>query len=222
MPSGRPPSTRESRFNVDQFLKTAGLARRVVRFPSGAVVFRQGQAATAVFHVLEGQVKLSVLASTGKEAVIAVLGPGDFFGERCLAGEPARTGSATAVGAIRLLRIAKSEMIRALHRHRQLAERFISHMLARQIRMQEDVIDQLLNSCEKRLARTLLLLARYRDGETGSKQLPKISQDTLAEMVGTTRPHINFFMNKFRDLGLIDYNGVITVTSGLANVILGE
>ena len=162
MTSGRRPSTRESPpFKVEAFLKTARLARRVVRFTSGAEVFRQGQAATAVFYVFEGLVKLSVLAPTGKEAVLAVLGPGEFFGEGCLAGEPVRTGSATAVGVTRLLRIVKSDMIRALHEHREFSARFIFHMLARQIRMQEDVIDQLLNSCEKRLARTLLLLARY-------------------------------------------------------------
>jgi CRP-like cAMP-binding protein len=175
-----------------------------------------------VFYVQDGGVKLSVLSSAGKEAVVAMLGPGDFFGEGCLAGQPVRMGTAKAVMKTTLLRIPKGDMVRMLHEHADFSDRFIAHMLTRNIRIEEDLVDQLFNSSEKRLARTLLLLARY--GQEGStpRVLPKLSQETLAEMVGTTRSRVNFFMNKFRKLGLIEYNGGLKVNSSLLSVVLHE
>ena len=162
-----------------------------------------------------------MLSSGGKEAVVAMLGPGDFLGEGCLAGQPLRMGTATAVMRTALLRIPKRHMVRMLHEHPSFSDRFLEHMLMRNIRIEEDLVDQLFNSSEKRLARTLLLLARYGKEET-PRVLPKLSQETLAEMVGTTRSRVNFFMNKFRKLGLIDYNGTLTVHSSLLSVVLHE
>ena len=166
------------------------------------------------------QVKLSVVSSTGKEAVVAMLGPGDFLGEACLAGQPLRVGTATAVVPTAALRILKHEMIRTLQEQQAFSDRFIAHMLLRNIRIGEDLIDQLFNSSEKRLARTLLLLARYGKEDTTPRVLPKLSQETLAEMIGTTRSRVNFFMNKFRKLGLIEYNGGIKINSSLLSVVL--
>ena len=172
-----------------------------------------------MFYVQEGGVKLSVLSSAGKEAVVAMLGPGDFFGEGCLAGQPLRMGTANAVMRTALLRIPKRDMIRMLHEHPEFSDRFLAHMLTRNIRIEEDLVDQLFNSSEKRLARTLLLLARYGKEDT-HRVLPKLSQETLAEMVGTTRSRVNFFMNKFRKLGLIEYNGGLKVNSSLLSIVL--
>ena len=188
---------------------------------TGAVVFAQGAQANSVFYVQEGGVKLSVLSSAGKEAVVAMLGPGDFLGEGCLAGQPVRMGTATAVIGTALLRIPKRAMVRMLHEHPAFSDRFLEHMLMRNIRIEEDLVDQLFNSSEKRLARTLLLLARYGKEET-PRVLPKLSQETLAEMVGTTRSRVNFFMNKFRKLGLIEYNGGLKVNSSLLSIVLHE
>jgi CRP/FNR family transcriptional regulator, cyclic AMP receptor protein len=221
MPSKSPTArTAPPAFNVQRFLKAAGATARMVRFATGAAVFAQGAQANSVFYVQDGGVKLSVLSTAGKEAVVAMLGPGDFFGEGCLAGQPLRMGTATAVMRTALLRIPKREMIRMLHEYPEFSNRFIAHMLTRNIRIEEDLVDQLFNSSEKRLARTLMLLARYGKEEGTQRILPKLSQETLAEMVGTTRSRVNFFMNKFRKLGLIDYNGGLKVNSSLLSIVL--
>jgi CRP/FNR family cyclic AMP-dependent transcriptional regulator len=209
-------------FDVHTFLDSAGVSRRLVRFARGSGVFAQGAQATSVFYIQDGGVKLSVLSSAGKEAVVAMLGPGDFFGEGCLAGQPLRMGSATAIVPTTVLRIQKREMMRTLHDQSALSDRFIAHMLARNIRIEEDLVDQLFNSSEKRLARTLLLLARYGEDERPQRLLPKLSQETLAEMVGTTRSRVNFFMNKFRKLGFIRYNGGLKINSSLLSVVLHD
>ena len=220
-PKSSPVRTTPRAFNVEAFLKSAGVSARTVRFATGAVVYAQGTQANSVFYVQEGGVKLSVLSSSGKEAVVAMLGPGDFVGEGCLAGQPVRMGTAKAVMRTALLRIPKRDMIRVLHAHSEFSDRFIAHMLARNIRIEEDLVDQLFNSSEKRLARTLLLLARYGTEDT-PRVLPKLSQETLAEMVGTTRSRVNFFMNKFRKLGLIEYNGGLKVNSSLLSLVLHD
>jgi len=207
---------------VHAFLDSAGVSRRVVRFARGAVAFAQGAQANSVFYIQDGGVKLSVLSSAGKEAVVGMLGPGDFFGEGCLAGQPLRMGTAVAVLPTTVLRIPKREMIRTLHEQPAFSDRFIAHMLVRNIRIEEDLVDQLFNSSEKRLARTLLLLARYGREDTPHRVLPKLSQETLAEMVGTTRSRVNFFMNKFRKLGFIEYNGGLKINSSLLSVVPHE
>jgi len=209
-------------FDLQQFLDSAGVTRRVVRLARGGRLFAQGGPATSVFYIQSGQVKLSVVSTGGKEAVVAILGPGDFVGEGCLAGQPRRMGSATAMGPTTVMRIGKDEMTRTLHEQSALSDRFIAHMLARNIRIEEDLVDQLFNSSEKRLARTLLLLARYGDDSAPQRVLPKISQETLAEMVGTTRSRINFFMNKFRKLGFIEYNGKLKIKPALLSIVLHE
>ena len=220
-PKPSPVRTTLPAFDVEAFLKSAGVSPRTVRFASGAVVYAQGAQANSVFYVHEGGVTLSVLSSAGKEAVVAMLGPGDFLGEGCLAGQPLRMGTATAVMRTALLRIPKRAMVRMLHEHPAFSDRFLEHMLMRNIRIEEDLVDQLFNSSEKRLARTLLLLARYGKEET-PRVLPKLSQETLAEMVGTTRSRVNFFMNKFRKLGLIEYNGGLKVNSSLLSIVLHD
>ena len=174
-----------------------------------------------MFYLQEGSVKLSVLSRLGKEAVVAILEPGDFFGEGCLAGQPRRMATAMALSASTVLVVEKPQMLEMLHTQPSLADRFLSHMLARNIRIEEDLVDHLFNTSEKRLARVLLLLARY-GKENQQLLLPKLSQETLAEMVGTTRSRVNFFMNKFRDLGFIEYNGGITVNSSLLTVVLHD
>jgi CRP/FNR family cyclic AMP-dependent transcriptional regulator len=209
-------------FDFRAFLDSTRVTHRVVRFPRGAVIFAQGAAANSVFYIQEGGVKLSVLSTGGKEAVVGILGPGDFFGEGCLAGQSVRMGTATALVPTIGFRIQKREMLRTLHDQPALSDRFIAHMLVRNIRIEEDLVDQLFNSSEKRLARTLLLLARYGDDGTSKRALPKLSQETLAEMVGTTRSRVNFFMNKFRKLGLIHYNGGLTINSSLLSVVLHD
>jgi CRP-like cAMP-binding protein len=214
----RPPEP----FDLHTFLNAAGVTPRVVRFTPDAVVFAQGGHATSVFYVQQGSVKLTVLSSAGKEAVIAMLGRGDFVGEGCLAGQPLRMGTATAVDATTVVRIQKRDMERMLHEQSDFSGRFITHMLTRNIRIEEDLVDQLFNSSEKRLARTLLLLARYGREDTTERILPKLSQETLAEMVGTTRSRVNFFMNKFRKLGFIEYNGSLKVKGALLSVVLHD
>ena len=209
-------------FDVQAFLKSAGVSRRIIRFAREAVVFAQGTQANSVFYIQDGGVKLSVLSAAGKEAVVAMLGPRDFFGEGCLAGQAFRMGTASAVVPTTVLRIQKREMIRTLHEQPEFSDRFIAHMLVRNIRIEEDLVDQLFNSSEKRLARTLLLLARYGKEETTQRALPKLSQETLAEMVRTTRSRVNFFMNKFRKLGFIEYNGGLTINSSLLSVVLHD
>jgi len=222
MPRKRPALPELPSFDVHAFLVSANVPRRVMRYASGAVVFAQGAAANNVFYVQSGGVKLSVLSTTGKEAVVAMLGPGDFFGEGCLAGQPIRMGSATAMAPTSVLRMPKKEMIRMLHEQSTFSDLFIAHMLARNIRIEEDLVDQLFNSSEKRLARALLLLARYGKDDQPLTVMPKLSQETLAEMVGTTRSRINFFMNKFRKLGFIEYNGTLKINHSLLSIVLHD
>jgi CRP-like cAMP-binding protein len=207
-------------FDLHAFLDSAGVARRIVKYARSAVVFSQGDRAAHVFYIQQGSIKLTVLSRTGKEAVVAILGAGDFFGEGCLAGQPRRMATAAAMSASTVLMVEKPRMTELLHTQPALADRFLMHMLARNIRVEEDLIDQLFNSSEKRLARALLLLARY--GKEDKPVHLKMSQDTLAEMIGTTRSRVNFFMNKFRDLGFIEYNGDIKVNSSLLTVVLHD
>jgi CRP/FNR family transcriptional regulator, cyclic AMP receptor protein len=213
---------RKGTFNVQAFLDSAGIARRIVAFRRGEVIFAQGDVCESVMYIHAGGVKLSVLSRTGREAVVAILGAGEFFGEGCLAGQPVRVGSATAVAASSILLVDKDEMLRLLHKQHALSDRFIAHMLARNIRIEEDLIDQLFNSSEKRLARTLLLLARYGKHDKPVREVPPISQETLAEMVGTTRSRVNFFMKKFQRLGFIDYTNGLKVNNSLLTVVLHE
>jgi CRP/FNR family cyclic AMP-dependent transcriptional regulator len=207
---------------VKSFLDTAGLGRKVGEFRGKETVFVQGNPAKSVMYLQEGGVRLSVVNESGKEAVVAILGPGDFFGEGCLAGQSTCMTTATTIGITTVLIIDKDEMIRALHAEHEFSDRFIAYMLARNIRVEADLVDQLFNSTEKRLARTLLLLARYGSVEKPQTLLPKISQEMLAEMVGTTRSRVNIFMNKFRKLGFIRYNGKIEVDTSLLSVILHD
>jgi CRP/FNR family transcriptional regulator, cyclic AMP receptor protein len=221
MPKRLRPRPSPAPFDVASFLKAQGVSARTVRYASG-VVYTQGGRADSVFYIKDGGVKLSVLSSGGKEAVVAMLGPGDFFGEGCLAGQPFRMGTAAVTEQTSALRIPKHEMLRMLHGHSEFSDRFIAHMLTRNIRIEEDLVDQLFNSSEKRLARTLLLLARYGKADTVKLPLPKLSQETLAEMVGTTRSRVNFFMNKFRKLGFIEYNGGLTINGSLLSIVLHD
>jgi CRP/FNR family transcriptional regulator, cyclic AMP receptor protein len=213
-------------FNVEAFLDSAGLSKTIVEYQRADLIFSQGDRCDCVMYIQKGGVKLSVLSKTGKEAVVAMLGPGDFFGEGCLAGQPIRVGSATAHMTSSVLVIEKQRMIDVLHRQHALSDRFIAHMLSRNVRIEQDLIDQLFNSSEKRLARALLLLARYGKQEEPDQVVAKISRETLSEMVGTTRSRVNFFMNKFKKLGFIDYDGDldagIQVNSSLLNVILQD
>ena len=214
--------TEKLAFNAQDFLDSAGIARKVTEFKKREAIFSQGDPARNVLYMQKGAVRLSVVNETGKEAVVAVLGPGDFFGEGCLAGQPIRIGSATAIAATTALVIEKKEMIRVLHAEHAFSDRFIAYMLSRNIRVEEDLVDQLFNSSEKRLARTLLLLARYGKEDKPQKVLPKISQEMLAEMVGTTRSRVNFFMNKFRKMGFIKYNGGLEINASLLSVVLHD
>jgi CRP/FNR family transcriptional regulator, cyclic AMP receptor protein len=209
-------------FDPQVFLDTAGVARKVADFRRGESIFSQGEAADTVMYVQKGGVKLSVVNGVGREAVVAMFGPTDFFGEGCMAGQTVRMGTALASTPTTLLVIEKNELLRVLHAEHELSDHFIRYMLGHNIRVEEDLIDQLFNSSEKRLARTLLLLARYGKPEPPDHLLPKVSQETLAEMIGTTRSRVNFFMNKFRKLGFIEYNGKIKVNSSLLTVVLHE
>jgi CRP/FNR family cyclic AMP-dependent transcriptional regulator len=209
-------------FNAQDFLDSAGVARKVVEFKKKETIYSQGDPGQGVLYIQKGAVRLSVVNQAGKEAVVAVLGPGDFFGEGCLAGQPLRIGTATAILPTTALVIEKKEMIRVLHREHTFSDRFISFMLAKNIRVEEDLVDQLFNSSEKRLARTLLLLARYGKEDKPQRVLPKVSQEMLAEMVGTTRSRVNFFMNKFRKLGFIKYNGGLQINTSLLSVVLHD
>jgi CRP-like cAMP-binding protein len=216
------PRAEQPAFDAEAFLKSAGAARRVATYPEGKTVFSQGQPSDAVMYLQKGSIKISVLSRGGKEAVVAMLGPGDFFGEGALTGQPIRIGTATATALTTVLIIDKAAMLRLLRDEPTFSERFISYMLARNLRIEADLVDHLFNSSEKRLARTLLLLARYGDQTGPERRIPKISQETLAEMVGTTRSRVNFFMNKFRDLGFIEYNGDITINTALLGVVLHD
>jgi len=211
-------------FNAQVFLDSSGVEKTIVEYARGATIFTQGDPCEDVMYIQAGGVKLSVLSKTGREAVVAMLGPGDFFGEGCLAGQPVRMGSATTLTPSVILLVGKEKMVRLLHKQHEMSDRFIAHMLSRNIRIEEDLIDQLFNSSEKRLARTLLLLARYGKQDKPSRVVPKVSQATLAEMVGTTRSRVNFFLNKFKRLGFIEYNGEdpLKINSSLLSVVLHD
>jgi CRP-like cAMP-binding protein len=213
---------RQLAFDVDAFLSSSGSARAVRQYAAGALVFAQGDPADSVVYIQAGGIRLSVVSRTGREAVVGMLGPGDFVGESALAGERLRIATATAVIPTAALVIEKRRMQRVLHTEPALAARFMSYVLARNIRVEADLVDQLFNRSEKRLARALLLLARYGRDEEPNFVLPRISQGVLAEMVGTTRSRVNFFMNKFRRLGFIEYNGVLRVNRSLMSVVLHD
>jgi CRP/FNR family cyclic AMP-dependent transcriptional regulator len=209
-------------FDPQGFLDTAGVARKIAEYRRNESIYTQGEAADSVMYVQKGGVKLSVVNGSGREAVVAMFGPSDFFGEGCMAGQSIRMGTARAITPTTLLVIDKDELLRVLHAEHELSDHFIGYMLAHNIRVEEDLIDQLFNSSEKRLARTLLLLARYGKQDQPEHILPKVSQETLAEMIGTTRSRVNFFMNKFRKMGFIEYNGKIKVNKSLLTVVLHE
>ena len=215
-------SKKIKKFDPQRFLSTIDNGRKIVAFPKKQRIFVQGDSSDAVFYLQQGKVKLTVVSKRGKEATIAILNEGDFFGEGSLAGQPLRMGSATAMTDCDVLRIDKLAMMQALHREHAFSDMFVAYLLARNIRYEEDLVDQLFNSSEKRLARVLLLLAHF--GKEGKPEvaIPKLSQETLAEMVGTTRSRISFFMNRFRKLGFIRYNGKLEVHSSLLNVVLHD
>jgi CRP-like cAMP-binding protein len=219
-PDENPKETRP--FNAQTFLDSTGLAKTIVEYRRRQRIYSQGDAAASVIYIQKGGVKLSVVSELGKEAIVALLGPGDFFGEGCLAGVPFRMGIATAIVPTTVLVIKKKEMIRVLHEEHTLSDRFIAYLLTRNIRVEEDLVDQLFHSIEQRLARALLLLARYGKQDLPQKILPRVSQEMLAEMVGTTRARVNVFMNKFRKLGFIRYNGGIHIDNSLLSVVLHE
>jgi CRP-like cAMP-binding protein len=216
------PKASSPEFDLQEFLDSAGLSRTIAKYAKSAVIFSQGDPATEVMYLQQGSVKISVLSKTGKEAIVAMLSRGEFFGEGCLAGQSRRMATATAMGATTVLVVEKEHMVKMLHDEPELSDRFRIHMLARNIRVEEDLVDQLFNSSEKRLARTLLLMARYGQESTPQQVVHQLSQETLAEMVGTTRSRVNFFMNKFRDLGFIEYNGGLKVNSSLLSVVLHD
>jgi CRP-like cAMP-binding protein len=211
-------------FSAQAFLDSSGVAKTVAQYGRGEAIFTQGDASEHVMYIRSGGVKLSVLSKTGREAIVAMLGPGDFFGEGCLAGQQLRMGTATAITPSEILLVRKTEMVRLLHKQHGMSDRFITHMLARNIRIEEDLIDQLFNSAEKRLARALLLLARYGKQDRPARVVPTLSQETLAEMIGTTRSRVNFFLNKFKKLGFIEYDGILPlkINSSLLSVVLHD
>jgi CRP/FNR family transcriptional regulator, cyclic AMP receptor protein len=213
-----------ARFIAQAFLQSASVAKMIVQYGRGDVVFTQGDACQHVMYIQAGGVKLSVLSKHGREAVVAMLGPGDFFGEGCLAGQSVRMGSATAITPSTILLVGKAKMMGLLHKRHAVSDQFIAHMLARNIRIEEDLIDQLFNSSEKRLARTLLLLAQYGTQDKPARAVPKLSRETLAEMIGTTRARVNFFLNKFQKLGFIEYAGdlPLKINSSLLSVVLHD
>jgi len=220
----RPPPASKIPFDVEAFLVSSGVPKTVVNFARGETIFAQGDACEHVLYIRSGGVKLSVMSKSGREAVVAMLGPTDFFGEACLTGQPLRMGSAMAITPCVILRVRKDEMARLLHTQHAMSDRFISHMLSRNLRIEEDLIDQLFNSSEKRLARALLLLARYGQQDKPLRVAPKVSQETLAEMIGTTRSRVNFFLNKFKRLGFIEYDGEqpLKINSSLLSVVLHD
>jgi len=209
-------------FDPKEFLATVNGGRTISAYRKDATVFAQGDAADSVFYIQKGKVKVTVLSEQGKEAVVAILGPDEFCGEGCLTGQKRRISTATAMTDCEIMRLEKQTMIDVLHNEQAFSEFFVKHLLARTLRVEEDLVDQLFNSSEKRLARALLLLANF--GKEGRPEpiIAKVSQETLAEMIGTTRPRVSFFMNKFRKLGFIDYNGHIEVHSSLLNVVLHD
>jgi CRP-like cAMP-binding protein len=214
--------SKKSTFDAQVFLDSVGTSRKIEEFRKGQTIFSQGDAADSVVYVQKGSVKLTVVNEGGKEAVVAIFGPGDFFGEGGMAGQKLRMGTATAILPTTVLMIERDEMLRALHAEHSLSDRFIDYMLVRNIRVEADLIDQLFNSTEKRLARTLLLLARYGGEMQPDRMVQKVSQETLAEMIGTTRSRVNLFMNKFRKLGFIEYNGGIKINQSLLTIVLHD
>ena len=215
-------TTKKRTFDPTRFLTTIGEGRKIVSITKKQTIYAQGSACEAVFYIQKGKVRLTVVAKNGKEATIGILNPGDFFGEGGLAGQPLRMGTATAMTDCELMRVEKKAMMEALHREHTLSDMFTAYLLGRNIRYEADLVDQLFNSSEKRLARTLLLLAKF--GKEGKPEtvVPKISQETLAEMVGTTRSRVSFFMNRFREMGFIHYNGGLEVHSSLLSVVLHD
>jgi len=221
----RPPPKANSRgpaFDVQLFLDSTGLGRRVTEFRGRETIFAQGDPANNVMYIQKGGVRLTVVSETGKEAVVATLGPGDFLGEGCLAGQSIRSATATTIALTTVLVVEKHVVIRVLHEEHEFSDRFIAYTLSRNARVEEDLIDQLFNSSEKRLARTLLLLARYGAQDQPQKVIANVSQEMLGEMIGTTRSRVNFFMNKFRKLGFIQYDGEIHVNKSLLSVVLHD
>ena len=217
-----PATKKRSRFDLQTFLSTIDGGRTIADVSKKQTIFAQGDVADSVFYLQEGKVKLAVVAKSGKEATIGILNEGDFFGEGCLTGQPRRMCSAIAMTHCTVMRIDKKSMIEVIHRERAFSDMFVTYLLTRNIRYEEDLVDQLFNSSEKRLARVLLLLAQF--GKDGKPEvaIPKISQEMLAEMVGTTRSRVNFFMNRFRKLGFVRYNGELEVHSSLLNVVLHD
>jgi CRP-like cAMP-binding protein len=215
-------SPRKAAFDAQAFLDFASVSKKIMEFHVRDVIFRQGEPSKQIFYIQKGGVKLSVLNNLGREAVIAVLVPGQFFGEGCLLGLPARMATASAISHCTVLAIQKDDMIRELHAEHALSDCFLSYLLTRSIRLEEDLVDQLFNSSEKRLARTLLLLARYGKDDQPQKLIAKVSQEMLAEMVGTTRSRVNFFMNKFKKMGFIQTNGGLQINASLLTVVLHE
>lgn len=218
----RKKSSAKKSFDVGQYLATSGVKKKIVTYSKDQIIFPQGQKGGSVFYLQTGAVKISITSSAGKEAVVALLRPGDFFGEGCIAGQLLRVSTATAMKLSTALMIEKAEMVRVIHEEHEFSDRFVAHMLKRNVRIEEDLVDQLFNSSEKRLARALLLVARYGNNEKPLEVIAPISQETLAEMVGTTRSRVNYFMNKFRRLGFIEYNGGIQVHDSLLRVILHD
>ena len=216
------PTKRQSSFDPNSFLAKVGEGRSIGEYRKDQIVFSQGDPADAVFYVESGKVKVTVVSEQGKEAVVAMLGTNDFFGEGCLAGQVRRIATAATMIDSVIVRMEKAAIVRVIHREPAFSEMFIAHLLNRAIRVEADLVDQLFNSSEKRLARMLLLLANFGKDEKPEPILAKISQETLADMIGTTRSRVSFFMNKFRKLGLIDYNGCIEVHSSLLNVVLHD
>jgi CRP/FNR family cyclic AMP-dependent transcriptional regulator len=212
----------QSHFDVELFLTSAGVARTMMEFGKKDTLFSQGDICKNIMYIQKGGVKISVVSKTGKEAVVGMLGANDFIGEGGLAGQPMRMATATAVSPVTVLAIDNKEMFRVLHSESAFSDRFITYMLQRNVRIEEDLIDQLFNSSEKRLARALLLLARYGKQDKPQRMLPKIPQETLAEMIGTTRSRVNFFMNKFKKMGFIKYNGGLQINASLLSVVLHD
>jgi CRP-like cAMP-binding protein len=213
---------KRGKFDPKTFLSTIDGGRTIAAFPKKHRIFVQGDPSDAVFYIQKGRVKLTVVAKSGKEATIGILSEGDFFGEGCLAGQPLRMCSANAMTDCSLMRIEKKSMMQVIHRERAFSDMFVAYLLTRNIRYEEDLVDQLFNSSEKRLARILLMLAHFGKDEKTETAIPKISQETLAEMVGTTRSRVNFFMNRFRELGFVRYNGELQVHSSLLSVVLHD
>ena len=209
-------------FDVQAFLDSAGVGKRIVEYQRGQVIFSQGDPCETVLYIQKGGVKITLLSKAGRQAVVAMLGPGDFFGEGGLAGQPVRMATATATMPSTILSVDQQEMVRLLHAQHAMSDRFIVHLLGRTIRIEEDLVDQLFSPSEKRLARKLLLLAQYGEYDKPVRAVPAISQETLAEMVGTTRSRVNFFMKKFQRLGFIDYKDGLRVNNSLLTVVLHE